>query len=500
MADQTYGTDELSTTQNPYGYSTGCPRDFEAAGLDPVETDERAVFNDEDLPLDASDASVVCGQATVLDAGGTFTTSAIAAKNPEVRPAFPELRSPIHDATVVPFYLEPCERTISVEHEAMQRQRLMLGELPSTCIDNWEEPGFKDALIVAFTDAIEAERVNGNDMVLVIGLNRDEDGIVAIVEDALSAIVPEERQRSSPRLAGAFVFDSDAEALGDTDLGTSTLWCPASIEGLDTADLIDASVLSCAIAPDELTIDLGPFTFGALPILPSRDQYLDFIDTFSPSQAGDVTAIAFRTPEFAATSRHFDIGGYGMANGEQISAEPEDAFSYCVTDDPWTFVFSSDLLQSEEIQALLAEQCAAGELPEELCSVVTLGLLPIQYLPDWHSLVGEQNYDLGLFWDFPFLLHMEYQTIIAGSVTAFGFSVPFGLGTDGENYLGSSMWTTSTFSMEEQLTRCTRFCTHPTFDSAGAYHVTDPFNTTYISTCYLPLYPEVGDSGFPLDP
>ena len=127
-------------------------------------------------------------------------------------------------------------------------------------------------------------------------------------------------------------------------------------------------------------------------------------------------------------------------------------------------------------------------------------MLPIQYLPDWHSLVGEQNYDLGLFWDFPFLLHMDYQTVIAGSVTAFGFSVPFGFGTDGENYLGSSMWTTSTFSMEKQLTQCTRFCTHPTFDSAGVYHVTDPFNTTYISTCYVPVYPEVGDSGFPLDP
>ena len=61
------------------------------------------------------------------------------------------------------------------------------------------------------------------------------------------------------------------------------------------------------------------------------------------------------------------------------------------------------------------------------------------------------------------------------------------------------MWQADSFSLEETLTQCRRFCTHPTFDSAGAYNVADPFDTTYPSTCYLPLYPKLGDSGFPLD-
>ena len=67
-------------------------------------------------------------------------------------------------------------------------------------------------------------------------------------------------------------------------------------------------------------------------------------------------------------------------------------------------------------------------------------------------------------------------------------------------YLGTEMWTTEEFSLEEQLTQCTRFCDYPTFDSAGTYHISDPFDATYSSSCYVPKYPELGDSGFPLDP
>lgn len=503
VADTTYGTDTLASDDNLYGYGVACPDDFTATDLGPVQTEERAVFGDEDLPLAASEHAVVCGQAMVLDATGTFTTGAIARKNPEVRPAFPVLRSPVREATPVPFFLEPCDRVISAEHEAMQRQRLQVGDLESTCIDDWEAPGFEDALAAVFSDAIEAERPEGEDMVLLVGLHQDEPGVVDVVERALAAVVPEERHKSSPRVAGAFVFDSDDHELSLSELTSSTLWCPASIANFDTGEIPNASVLACAIAPDDLTVDLGPFSFGTLPILPPRDDYLAFIDDFSVGQAGGVSALSFRAPEFSTTSDHTDIGDYGVAtflDDERISAEAEDAFSWCATDDPWIFVFQSELLQSEVLAEAISEACEAGELPEELCSVFSQGLLPIQYLPDWHTMFAEDTYELGLFWDFPFLLHMEYEAVVAGSVTAFGFSVPFGLGADGERYLGSSTWTTEEFPLDEQLTQCTRFCEHPTFDSGGVYNVTDEFRTTYASSCYAPSYPELGDSGFPLDP
>ena len=503
VEDQVTGTEALTSSSDPYGYGARCPSDFEATDLEVVETVERAVWNDADLPLTASTHAAVCAQSTVLDANGTYTTGAVARKNPEVRPAFPVLRSPIHDATPVRFFLAPCERTISAEHEAMQRQRLQMEDVETTCIDDWDDAGFVDHLIVAFTDAIEAERDSGEDMVLVIGLHQDDDDVATVVEEALAAIVPDERHRSSPRLAGAFVFDSDIRGLEDDTLAPSTLWCPASILALETGDFPDASTRTCAIAPDNPSIDLGPFSFGTLPILPPRDQYLDFIDTWSDAQAGEVLSLSYRTPEFSVTSAHADIGEYGVAtffDDEQISVGDDDAFSYCVGDDPYIFVFRSEIMQSDAFIDAITEQCATEEIDETLCAVATQGLLPLDFLGEWHALFGEENYDLGLFWDFPFLLHMEYEAVAAGNVSAFGFSVPFGLAADGESYLGTEMWTTDEFPLDELLTQCTRFCDHPTFDSAGVYHVTDNFDETYPSACYLPRYPELDDSGFPRDP
>jgi len=497
VREQRYGTAEgLPVEDNPYAYGETCPESFVAADLPVVSTEERAVFNTEDLPLDASSESMVCGTGTVTDALGTFSTDAFGQKNPEVRAAFPVLRSPIRDAVPLEFFLAPCDKTISEDHEEMQRQRLLVGDLAPICIDDWNSEQFVDDLVVTFTEAVEAQRDAGEDMVLVIGLHREGDGPAEALQDALNRVVPEERHRSSPRLVGAFVFDSDVEGLSVPELEPVTLWCPASSGS-------GASARTCSIAPDNTGLELGPFTFGTLPILPSRDVYLDFIETYSKRQAGEVHALAFLTPEFAATTDHIDLGEYGtitFLNEETIDAAPEDAFSYCVQEEQALVVFRSEILASDPFAMVLAQWCADGTVPEDFCSLASLGVLTLDWLPTWHALFGEGTYELGLYWDFPFLLHVEYEAFLAGAVSGFGFSVPFGLGVDGESYYGTYMWTMDELSLEDELTHCTRFCDHPTFDSAGVYHVLDLFRTTYPDTCYLPDYPEPGDSGFPLDP
>ena len=95
---------------------------------------------------------------------------------------------------------------------------------------------------------------------------------------------------------------------------------------------------------------------------------------------------------------------------------------------------------------------------------------------------------------------MEYRAVLAGAINAFGFSVPFGIGNPEESYYGTEVWLDDEFSLDPTLSQCRRFCDFPTFDSAGVYHVSDPFRTTYAHACYVPAYPALGDSGFPLDP
>jgi hypothetical protein len=491
VSEPSFGTAVLASTDNPYGYGVDCPVDWTPTGFHEIGTTDRAVFYPDTVPVDAFDASSLCAEVTVTDARGPFTTGALARKNPEVRPAFPVLRSPIRDATPIPFFLGPCDRTISVEAEAMMRQRLQLGDVPTTCTDDWQSPTFVGDLVVTFRDAVEAVRPDGNDMVLTVAINQDDPTVSDAVEQALAQVVPLERARTSPRLAGAFVLDSDIRGITLPELSAVTLWCPSTLE----TDTTDYSTRSCAVAPDNLSLDLGPFSFGTLPILPPRDQYLDFIDTYSVKQAGEVTSMSFRVPEFAASTRHIDLEDFGVVtflNGETITADPADAFSYCTGSDVDFTLFQSDVLRQADPSA-----CDYLGFPEEDCAA---HVLPMALLPDWHMVFGETQYDLGIFWEFPFLLQMDYQTSTAGAVSAFGFSVPFGFASPGESYYGSDAWSTEGFDLANILTQCDRFCDHPTFDSAGVYHVTEPFRTTYADSCYLPLYPAPGDSGFPLDP
>lgn len=491
---QHVGTEIVASADNPFGYGIACPDGFDAVDVGEVQTETRAVFNQVALPQSASNDGMVCASSTVLDATGLFTTPAWGQKNPEVRPAFPLLRSPVEETTRLDFFIGPCDRVIDDDHLEMQRQRLLLPDEPTFCSDDWDRDGWVDELVVAMIDAVESTRPEGNDMVLVVGLHRDEVGVAEAVEQALAEVVPEERERASPRVAGAWVFDSAPRQVAP-ELEQTVLWCPARVSET-------ASGRSCPILPDT-ELELGPLTFDSLPILPDRDDYLEFIDSYSKRQAGTMQAISLSAPEFATTTEHIDLGTFGaitFLNDESIDADPTDAFSYCPVDSALQVFVRSDLLANPDLFALIAEDCESGAIDPALCEQIAAGFLPLSILPDWHGWVGEARYDLGVYWDFPFLLHMEYESVLAAGVTAFSFTVPFGFANDGESYLGSFVWTQDTFSLEDELAQCTRFCDHPTFDSAGVYHVTDPFRTTYGSACFRPVYPQPGDGGFPSDP
>lgn len=490
ISDQRYGTAEIASAANPYGYAAGCPGDFLETDLEVAQTNQRAVFNRKLLTLDASAESSVCARSEVWEPAAPFVSTALARKNPEVEQAFPLLRSPVKNATPIKFYLAPCNRTISAEHDAMQRQRLLFGPGPTYCTDQWMLPQFVPELVADLRDAIERTRPEGRDMVLVVGLHRDEALLADRLEEALEAVLPSERARSTPRVVGAFVFDSEIRDL-EGPLSRLVLWCPASLpRGADNG-LPAASQVSCGIVPDNVSLELGPFTLASLPILASRSRYLDFIEEFSEGQAGTVQTLTFLAPEFTPTTDNIELGGpvATFFNGERITSDPDDAFSLCDDGERQTFfVFRSAVTQMLDCASIGGDACVPG------------GILPIDALPQWHQMFQETSYELGIGWDFPWLLRMEYEVIGAASANAFGLSIPFGFGADTVDEFGSQVWTSSEFPLRNLLLHCKRFCDHPTFDSAGVYNVTQSFRDTYAAQCYLPLPPAVGTSSFPLDP
>lgn len=483
VADERFGTLPSGvgpSDENPYGYAfaSSCPSTFmRTAEPAPLGTLDRALFDTAGLPLSAATAVHLCATSTVTDATGTFVAPALARKNPEVRPAFPVLKSPIRLDRQIKFVLRPCQRTISPQHLAMQEQRILWTDADNTvCIDDFRSDSFVTKVAGAISAKVNAVRAQGEDMLLTVALHHDDTtGQLGLkVEAALDQVLQHEGTQSSPRLAGAFVLDSYPHMLLTDSLKRQVLWCPA-VPILDPNGAT-ASAQACAVMPDLPDLKLGPFSFGLIPILPTREKYLDFISKYSDAQAGHVTRLEFRAPERTPTSSDMAIGDFGVAtffNGEIITAAPSDAFSYCPTESPPPVVFR------------------VGS---------ALGPAPLSYLPPVHAQAHLPTYELGLAWDFPYLMRMDYEIVLAGAATAFTVTVPFGISTTTQAYYGTQLWEQGEFSLVDVLAQCTRFCDLPTFDSAGVYGVLEPFDPSYADRCHRPLYPTPEGGGFPRDP
>ncbi|HEX5751630.1 MAG TPA: hypothetical protein VFZ09_35740 [Archangium sp.] len=480
ISGRRHGAIAADFSGNPYGYGSvpDCPGALPPLDFGPVETTERAVFDVGTLPLSASESPVVCARATVIDAKrGTFEAVALARKNPQVRPAFPMLRSPITENTPIKFMLSPCRRTISAPHYKMQEQRLFLEDAPELCIDDWNVRGFADELAARLRTRIDEVRMQGRDMVLVLGLHHDDTTgrLGSVLEEALQKVLPFERDKSSPRVTGAFVYDSLARTVGRPELRRLVLWCPPNFSFDDLDDVPAAASSTCPAVPEIPDIQLGPFRFNQIPILTTRAQYLRFIEKYSESQAGRMTSMSFRAPENTPLTENVPVGDFGTAtfyNNELITAEPGDAFSYCPDADQRKIVFRTPSTPPAALEQL----------------------------PELHQSAPQPAYALGLFWDFPFLLKASYESSLAGAVTAYGFSVPFGIGSSNEETWASQLWTTGEFPVGNILAQCTRFCDHPTFDTSVTYNVHALFRDAYRMQCYRPMFPRPGDGGFPNDP
>lgn len=466
---------------NRYLYGADC--EGVALEMPTLETVERAAFQPEDLPQIAAESPAVCARSVVEDAVGAFEAVAVARKNPEVRPAFPLLRSPTVDATPIKYLLQFCDRDISSDHLQMQRQRLQLEGVEAICVEGWREDDTEDALVARMQADIDAVRAEGQDMMLVMALHHNERAFSAMVESVISRVMAGERDRNTPRVAGVFVLDSYPYRVERADVAQTTLWCPASIGETGQASE------DCAIPDFSLSLSLGPLSTSVLPILPSRSMLLDFLETYTETQAGEVQRLEYRVPTRPAVATHVELEEDGLLfqgglatffNDESISADADDAFSIC---------------EPEERRVRFAFR-PGGEAGD---------VLPLEVLPGWHAdardtLVGDTAYGLGLIWDFPFSLEIEYVLGLATGVSAFSFSVPIGIPIDVEEDFGSGLWFRESFSLASLLLQCRRFCDHPTFDSAGVYQVTARFDIRYAYSCYRPLYPARGDGGFPIDP
>jgi hypothetical protein len=493
VSGATFGEFDLFRPSGPlgdnlygYAFSPICPTEFTSLPWPTRRTSDRAIFEVSSLPLEASTAPVVCASATVTDSLGQFTTSAIARKNPQVRPAFPGLRSPIRENTPVGFVLKVCNRIISQEFLDMQIQRLLLAGEPEICIDDFLAAGFTARLESSFKTRIDQRRTEGNDMVLVIAIHHDDTTgrLGRLIEAALERVLVPERDKSSPRVSGAFLFDSAAYRLTSNRLKQLVLWCPSRLLSMFDLDTVPSeSERDCALVPDQPDLMIGPLRLSQLPIQPTRQQFETFVMKYTTAQTGRMKKLVYRAPERSALSENIPVGEFGLItkfNNETISAAPTDAFSFCVSDDP----------------------AADRTVVQPIGSPGTL--VQLEALPELHKQLGFPLYALGLAWESPFLVFAEYETRTAIAASVATFTLPFGIVGTGERYFGAEQWKRDFFPLADALAQCTRYCDHPTFDSSGVYQPGARFRDAFGKQCYRPVFPQppslLNPGGFPRDP
>lgn len=216
-----------------------------------------------------------------------------------------------------------------------------------------------------------------------------------------------------------------------------------------------------------------------------------------------------RAPLSTPETRRIPVGDFGVAtfyDGETLSAEPEQRFSYCADKAPQTpLAFRLPALdEPTEPTDGAGEAAGPSETGEtgEVDAQATEQALPLVLFPGLHRKLQLGAYDLGLLWDFPFLFSFQYKTFVSGRVRSFGVSVPFGLENRSTEAYGSAIWSQQSFDVGEVLLKCTRYCTHPTFDSAGVYNVLLTFEEGYEQRCYRPRLPGAvfGQESAPNDP
>ncbi|MBK7861840.1 MAG: hypothetical protein IPJ65_25130 [Archangiaceae bacterium] len=480
---------------NPYGYALdgGCEAGLLPLGWEPVETQERAKFAAETLPLTATTLPGLCARSIVTDARGTFEGNALARKNPEARPAFPKLHSPIREDLPVGFLLKTCNTEPSEAHLKMQIQRLQLETAPVICIDDILQPGFDATLAAKFRARVDVMRMQQRDMVLTLALHHNDASgkVAAVLESALETVLPPERDKTTPRLVGALVYDTFPHTIGSSTVTRLALWCPAKLQlnlpDNDLEQIPSNSLRSCPVITDNPDVMLGPFRFNFLPILPSREQYLTFINKYSEGQAGMTTRLTVKAPELTPISQNLDVGEFGVAsffNNEAITAAPGDAFSFC---QPSTIDLDAGTIDPRNFVVFRVDP--APDTP-----------LPIITLPQVQSTFPQPRYGLGLFWGLSVSHRARVPDHAGGGDDGVQREGAVRVRSDEPDGLGQPELEVTDIKLDAVLSQCVRFCDNPTFDSSGAYNVTETFRGGYAMKCWGPTYPIPPQGGFPFDP
>ena len=429
----------------------------------------------------------VCFTADSTDKNGVRLTihPAFARRNPKFNRGQFRYANPLTDAIKIPLIIAYCSDAVGAgtarDSTFYEYQRSLIGyseQAEDLCFTISDAGSFRNSfknLIATKLSAAKAASLTGQDFIFTIVLHQNLTSefrlVHQVIAEETNALIKTEEPKVSPRLAGAFVYDSRSDFRPTADQETRIIWCPQTRPN-DPSKPPTSANENCMVQ-DIAKINLEFLNFvtslGPFPSLPDYKDYVSKYGDRGLAKKPDLTfaSVPHNGSTFQETSAvrvtYFDSERLVIANDEHVRVCWERDQSYLLN------------------TLMLREDGQAASTPG----------IPIRTAESkWLMNAGRGSYRLGLSWELPFIGKITFRSSIQGTFISL---VPFGRSFNSYQRLGDSRWLLPSMDLGELLQVCNSYCHHPYFDEHGTYQIPVTFDSTYQSGCVTPRYPIFGE-------
>ena len=433
-----------------------------------------------------------CFQIEALDKQGVPLPSGVqnsfGRRNPEIsNPIGPTILTPLTQTTQIPIAVRICPDDPAagsmVDEDFFFYQEFILGmsrRPTDLCFRIGKESVFaKDfaAMLASRLADARSKATTSNDYLFVVALHElftsEFTQIQSSISSALYNMINAEAHTASPRLVGAFVYDSTVNFVPTATQRQSIIWCPQTllpqVLSPQTAPLADQNCTITAAA--ELDLQLINFVAPLGP-LPSVSVYRDYMKKYgdkglahNPSlQLYSVPTGVNTLNEASKAVTYFDHERFVINAGEAARMCPER---------------EDKTLASFRIRTATQADDVAGT------SVGAINKL-------WLSADAPGEYRIGIAWDYPFWGGINYKAALTGKIASV---VPYQKSSSAYEALGDQKWSTGSWDFGKYTQRCTRYCDNPFFDATGTYQASETWRNFQENSCPNPVYPQPSAGG-----
>lgn len=436
--------------------------------------------------FDSEDPSgVACFDVQALDKNGKVLKQnpAMARRNPVLMQEPIQLHPPLREAHLIPIVLSYCpglpESPNLTSPAFLDFQRAILGfdSAPiDACFATGEEPQFEKELERVLNQKLAQARGrfagDGRDFFFTVIIHHNLSNLVVrfheIISSQLSAKIASEVEGVSPRLVGAFVYDSQSTEGRSFDHGRNIVWCPSK-EAPRTMSPYDADANCMFHSADELSFGPSKFlqSIGPFPSMKVFDDHVSQYQDRSRARFARFLVKSVQTNINSITNAHGETL-YTFLDGQRVSLREGEQLKFCRNYDA-----------QDTLDQLAFRQSGA------------LGTTPLLNVDDAQNLISNKerrsplNLAIGIKWDSAFVGGFEFETPVSGHL--FQNLIPITKYSRNRKEIGDSRWQQN-LDLTPLLQRCVRFCDHPFFDESGAYQISS--NWSQLNLCPAPKPPE----------